>query len=303
MAKVIKKRNELLEKRNRAIILHFSGYAACLLFGILGIELSFAGIPGWICMILGLLSLAGAVMIHCTRDQMGVLGAGVSGEKNAVHILEKALPDHYYCVTNVQVSYENRHNELDAVVVGPTGIYIVEVKNVSGRICGSYTDKQFLQDKGKRSKEMDNPVYQVKMHADILSRFLKAQEHDYARALQEIQSGRKRSHWMWYIFPQIIGLGSSSMSTRYAIRDLAEARAYLAHPVLGARLREAMSVVLTHRGRKSAREIFSSIGAMKLRSSATLFNVVSPGGVFKDILDAFYSGSPCEKTLAILGQV
>ncbi len=174
MAKVIKKRNELLEKRNRAIILHFSGYAACLLFGILGIELSFAGVPGWICMILGLLSLAGAVMIHCTRDQMGVLEAGVSGEKNAVHILEKALPDHYYCVTNVQVSYENRHNELDAVVVGPTGIYIVEVKNVSGRICGSYTDKQFLQDKGKRSKEMDNPVYQVKMHADILSRFLKA---------------------------------------------------------------------------------------------------------------------------------
>ena len=93
------------------------------------------------------------------------------------------------------------------------------------------------------------------------------------------------------------------MSTRYAIRDLAEAREYLAHPVLGARLREAMSVVLTHRGRKSAREIFSSIDAMKLRSSATLFNVVSPGGVFKDILDAFYSGSPCEKTLAILGQV
>ena len=93
------------------------------------------------------------------------------------------------------------------------------------------------------------------------------------------------------------------MSKRYAIRDLAEAREYLAHPVLGKRLREAMSVLLAHRGRKSAREIFSDIDAVKLRSCATLFDIVSPGDVFADILDAFYSGSPCEKTLAILGQV
>ena len=135
-----------------------------------------------------------------------------------------------------------------------------------------------------------------------LDRFVTAQDGVWEIVLPELRAGEKRGHWMWFIFPQIIGLGSSSMSTRYAIRDLAEARAYLAHPVLGARLREAMSVVLTHRGRKTAREIFSSIDAMKLRSSATLFNVVSPGGVFQDILDAFYSGSPCEKTLAILGQ-
>lgn len=174
MAKVIKKKNELLEKRNRAIILHFSGYAACLIFGTLGIELSFAGVPGWVCLLMGVLSLAGAVMIHCTRDNMGVLKAGVTGEQNAVRLVEKLLPDNYYCITNVQVQYENRHNELDLVVVGPSGIYIVEVKNVSGRICGSYTDRQFYQEKGKRSKEMDNPVYQVKMHADILSRYLKA---------------------------------------------------------------------------------------------------------------------------------
>ena len=136
-----------------------------------------------------------------------------------------------------------------------------------------------------------------------LERFVSAQDGVWEIVMPELRAGEKRGHWMWYIFPQIIGLGSSSMATRYAIRDMAEARAYLAHPVLGVRLREVMSAVLTHRGRKTAREIFSDLDAMKLRSSATLFNAVSPGDVFKDILDAFYGGSPCEKTLSILGQV
>ena len=162
------------------------------------------------------------------------------------------------------------------------------------------------EDKVQKVSELKSKFWTVRSGVETpegLERFISAQEGVWEIVVPELRAGEKRGHWMWYIFPQVIGLGSSSMSTRYAIRDLAEAREYLAHPVLGARLREAMSVVLTHRGRKSAREIFSSIDAMKLCSSATLFNVVSPGGVFKDILDAFYSGSPCEKTLAILGQV
>ena len=134
-----------------------------------------------------------------------------------------------------------------------------------------------------------------------LERFISAQEGVWEIVLPELRAGEKRGHWMWYIFPQIAGLGSSSMSRRYAIGDLAEAREYLAHPVLGARLREAMSAVLTHRGRKSAYEIFYNIDTLKLRSCATLFNIVSPGDVFADILDAFYNGKPFARTLAILG--
>ena len=136
-----------------------------------------------------------------------------------------------------------------------------------------------------------------------LERFVSAQEGVWEIVIPELRAGEKRGHWMWYIFPQIIGLGSSSMSKRYAIRDLAEAREYLAHPVLGARLREAMSTVLTHRGRKSAYEIFFNIDTLKLRSCATLFNIISPGGVFADILDAFYYGKPCARTLSILNNL
>ena len=136
------------------------------------------------------------------------------------------------------------------------------------------------EEKLEKAAELKARLWSVRDDAasqpEGLERFIAAQEGVWEIVMPELRAGEKRGHWMWYIFPQIIGLGSSSMSTRYAIRDLAEAREYLAHPVLGARLREAMSVVLTHRGRKSAREIFSSIDAMKLRSSATLFNVVSP---------------------------
>lgn len=134
-----------------------------------------------------------------------------------------------------------------------------------------------------------------------VERFVSAQKDIWDMVLLELQAGEKRGHWMWYIFPQIIGLGCSYMARRYAIQDMVEAREYLSHPVLGTRLREAISTVLTHRGRKTAREIFSDIDALKLRSSATLFNVVSPEDVFKEVLDGFYSGKPCEKTLAILG--
>src|SRR5437763_20279 len=110
-----------------------------------------------------------------------------------------------------------------------------------------------------------------------LGRFVRAQEGDHERALAEIRAGRKRSHWMWYVFPQLDGLGSSATSRRYAIKSLAEARAYLAHPVLGPRLLECAQAVVRVEGR-SADEIFGSPADMKLRSCAALFACVSPAG-------------------------
>jgi uncharacterized protein (DUF1810 family) len=134
-----------------------------------------------------------------------------------------------------------------------------------------------------------------------LKRFVEAQASDHERALAEIRSGRKRSHWMWYIFPQIDGLGFSSMSRRYAIKSLAEAEAYLNHPVLGPRLKECAEAALQIEGR-SAREIFGSPDDMKLRSCATLCARVSPpGSVFEELLEKYFAGEPDEKTVRLLG--
>ena len=134
-----------------------------------------------------------------------------------------------------------------------------------------------------------------------LSRFVQAQEDDYEQALAEIRSGRKRSHWMWYIFPQIDGLGFSSTSRRYSIKSVAEAEAYLSHPVLGPRLVECAEAALRVEGR-SAFEIFGSPDDMKLRSCATLFACVSPAGsVFDRLLDKYFQGGRDGKTLRLLG--
>ena len=134
-----------------------------------------------------------------------------------------------------------------------------------------------------------------------LDRFVLAQANDYEQALAEIRAGRKRSHWMWYIFPQIEGLGFSSMSRRYAIRSFDEARAYLDHPVLGRRLVECAEATLGVEGR-SACEIFGSPDDLKLRSCATLFAAVTPpDSVFARLLDRFYEGKRDEKTLQLLG--
>ena len=120
-----------------------------------------------------------------------------------------------------------------------------------------------------------------------LSRFVQAQQSDYEQALSEINTGRKRSHWMWYIFPQFDGLGFSSMSERYAIKSLAEAEAYLAHPILGPRLLEIAEAALAVDG-KTATEIFGSPDDMKLKSSATLFAHLSPeGSVFHRLLETY----------------
>jgi uncharacterized protein (DUF1810 family) len=135
-----------------------------------------------------------------------------------------------------------------------------------------------------------------------LGRFVQAQAHDYEQALSEIRSGRKQSHWIWYIFPQFDGLGFSSMSKKYAIKSLAEARAYLAHPVLGPRLAACAEAALDVEG-KTATQIFGSPDDMKLKSCATLFACVSPeGSVFHRLLDKYYQGRRDEKTLQIVDQ-
>ena len=134
-----------------------------------------------------------------------------------------------------------------------------------------------------------------------LARFLEAQEWTYADALDELRAGAKRTHWMWWIFPQIAGLGRSPTARAYAIRDAAEARAYLAHPVLGARLVKAAEAMLAHEGREAA-EILGPVDAAKLRSSMTLFGAV-PGApeVLGRVLDAFFGGRPDPRTLSRLG--
>lgn len=135
-----------------------------------------------------------------------------------------------------------------------------------------------------------------------LDRFLRAQQGTYEGALAEIRAGRKRSHWMWFILPQVAGLGSSAMSQRYAIADADEARAYLAHPVLGARLVACCEAALSVEGR-SAHEIFGSPDDLKFCSSATLFASVSPpGSVFERVLDRYFDGRRDERTAELLGQ-
>ena len=134
-----------------------------------------------------------------------------------------------------------------------------------------------------------------------LHRFVHAQEHDYARALDELRHGRKRSHWMWYVFPQLAGLGSSAMAERYAIRSLAEAKAYLRHAVLGPRLVTCAEAALDIDGR-TATEIFGTPDDLKLRSCATLFAQVSaPDSAFHRLLDRFFGGQPDPRTLELLG--
>ena len=134
-----------------------------------------------------------------------------------------------------------------------------------------------------------------------LRRFVLAQMHVYEQALAELKHGRKRTHWMWFIFPQIDGLAFSSTSNLYSIKSIEEAKAYLDHPILGPRLMECVEAVLGMEGR-SATGIFGSPDDMKLRSCATLFATVLPNGnVFERLLEKYYGGERNIKTLHILG--
>jgi len=136
-----------------------------------------------------------------------------------------------------------------------------------------------------------------------LGRFIKAQENVYERVLAELKSGKKRTHWMWYIFPQIDGLGHSATSKYYAIKSIKEAREYLNHPVLGTRLVECAETVLAIEGR-SISEIFGYPDDMKLRSSMTLFACVSGSqDVFARVLDKYFQGQPDVKTLLLLEEL
>jgi uncharacterized protein (DUF1810 family) len=133
-----------------------------------------------------------------------------------------------------------------------------------------------------------------------LDRFVSAQEASYARVLIELKRGRKTSHWMWFIFPQVIGLGPSPMSRRYAITSVEEARAYLAHPLLGARYRESVAV-LQDLVDTNAEAVFGSVDAAKLRSSLTLFAEAAPGDpLFAAALERWFGGDTDEQTVEIL---
>jgi uncharacterized protein (DUF1810 family) len=135
-----------------------------------------------------------------------------------------------------------------------------------------------------------------------LDRFVTAQDEGgtYARALSEIRQGRKRSHWMWFVFPQVAGLGSSPMAQRFAIRSLAEARAYAAHPVLGRRLRESARA-LGDLGTDDPVQVLGGVDALKLRSSMTLFAAAVPDEpVFREVLEQYFGGADDEATLARL---
>lgn len=130
-----------------------------------------------------------------------------------------------------------------------------------------------------------------------LQRFLDAQSLDYDSALQEIRNGRKQSHWVWYVFPQIKGLGHSTYSELYGISGLEEAKAYYNHPVLGRRLIEVTEALLEHKD-KSAESILSPIDALKVRSSMTLFWFASRNPLFKSVIEVFYEGMMDDLTIS-----
>ena len=136
-----------------------------------------------------------------------------------------------------------------------------------------------------------------------LRRFISAQDGTYEKALGEIKSGRKRSHWIWFIFPQFAGLGTSSTNRHYSIKSLEEARQYLAHPLLGRRLIECSEAVLAIEGR-SISEIFETPDDLKLRSSMTLFaNVAKPGSIFSLVLEKYFLGLPDSRTLQLIDRL
>ena len=138
------------------------------------------------------------------------------------------------------------------------------------------------------------------MAAFDLQRFVAAQDGVYHQVLAELRAGRKTSHWMWFIFPQLRGLGHSAMAVRYGIEDRREAEAYLAHPVLGGRLRECAGLVLAVEDR-SVHAIFGSPDDVKLRSSMTLFDAVEGNGVFRQVLHRYFAGNGDEQTMRLLG--
>jgi uncharacterized protein (DUF1810 family) len=138
---------------------------------------------------------------------------------------------------------------------------------------------------------------------DPLERFVLAQEHQYPRALAELQAGRKTTHWIWYVLPQLRGLGHSPVAQQYGLAGRAEAEAFAAHPLLGPRLVRCVQAMLGHHQR-SAVQILGTVDAMKFRSCLTLFAEVAPNETgFRQALDRFYDGAPDPATLQLLGRI
>ncbi len=134
-----------------------------------------------------------------------------------------------------------------------------------------------------------------------LQRFVDAQQRAWAQVHAELAAGAKRSHWMWFVFPQLRGLGRSAMAEHYGIGSLAEAQAYARHPLLGARLRECTALLLAAPAGRGARAILGDVDALKLRSSMTLFACAAPDEpLFTRALERFFDGQPDERTLALL---
>ena len=153
-----------------------------------------------------------------------------------------------------------------------------------------------------KKKEEPKNIQPKEPKMQPLKRFLDAQEQMYEMALAEVKSGKKLSHWIWYIFPQLKGLRKSGNSHYYGIDNLEEAKAYLQHPVLGTRLREITTTFLELSG-VNAKDVFGYLDAMKVRSCMTLFNEVSEDDLFRRVLERYYSGLADEKTLTILGKL
>ena len=141
----------------------------------------------------------------------------------------------------------------------------------------------------------DEPIYRQQG----IERFIEAQKRDYTTALSEVRAGRKESHWIWYIFPQILGLGSSCYANLYGIRNKEEAEEYLNHKVLGKRLREITNALLQIED-KSAEEIFGDLDSMKVKSSMTLFDIIAPDDIYAQVLNKFYKGERCYKTIQFI---
>ena len=135
-----------------------------------------------------------------------------------------------------------------------------------------------------------------------MKRFIEAQKRDYQLALSEVRAGKKQSHWIWYIFPQMYGLGRSYFAQLYGIGDREEAEAYLNHEILGKRLREITMALLEH-DVCSAEEIFGDLDAMKVRSCMTLFDIVSPDDIFDEVLNKFYDSKRCNLTIRMLADM
>jgi uncharacterized protein (DUF1810 family) len=135
-----------------------------------------------------------------------------------------------------------------------------------------------------------------------LQRFLDAQDPIFERALDELRRGSKESHWMWFVFPQLAGLGRSPTAQFYALASIEEARAYLGHPLLGGRLRKSVEAILPWSERVTAEDIFGPIDALKLKSSLTLFDRVEPDALFGMGLDGFFAGQRDGRTLALLNE-